>query len=387
MAQARLGLADRPRPPGPLIWLHVKPDEEPESLLALTEHIESEMPGTHYLVTGAEQDIGAPFMCRPLPADAPQTAERFFEQWKPDAGLWLGAPDHYTLLDGAVRAGLPLFLADAQAPSQAQGRMLRRTRAFYRAFDEILALSKEAGEAIRAVDIGATRLRVTGPLAALKPPLGHTESDREELAEAQGTRPSWCAALAHASETDALMEAHRIARRGAHRLLLYLVPSRPSDAGAIADRLRTSGWSVAFRSDDDPLIDEVDVYIGDVPRELGLWYRLSPVSFLGGSLSEASPAANPLEGAALGSALIIGPHSAPHEAAVGQLLRNGAARPVDGTEALGAAVAELLAPDRAALLAHNAWALASDGAQGIETLSHLLVEAVGRANVSAAGHA
>ena len=51
------------------------------------------------------------------------------------------------------------------------------------------------------------------------------------------------------------------------------------------------------------------VWIADTLGELGLWYRLAPIAFVGRSLVPPGGGQNPLEPARLGCAIAVGPHT------------------------------------------------------------------------------
>lgn len=110
--------------------------------------------------------------------------------------------------------------------------------------------------------------------------------------------------------------------------------------------------------------------------ELGLWYRLAPVTFMGGTLVPGGSGRNPFEPAALGSAILHGPHPGPYPEAYALLAEARAARLVAGPDALAEAVTELIAPDRAALLAHNAWAASSGGAEVTDRVAGAVLAAL-----------
>ena len=81
--------------------------------------------------------------------------------------------------------------------------------------------------------------------------------------------------------------------------------------------------------------------------------------------------------AALGSAVVAGPRSGGRWGAVlHRFVAEGAARRIGHPDALANAVSDLLAPDKAAALAHNAWALASDGAETTDRLAELICDAL-----------
>ena len=166
------------------------------------------------------------------------------------------------------------------------------------------------------------------------------------------------------AEEPAVIAAHRAALRLSHRLLLILVPDSCKRAEALADELEAQeGWIVARRDRDDEIDAETSVYIPDSDQEYGLWYRLAPVTYLGGSLAGTGAQRNPLEAAALGSAILHGPRPGVYGAAIGRLGAARGARAVGSTADLAEALGDLLAPDRAALMAQAAWAVASDGAE------------------------
>ena len=99
-------------------------------------------------------------------------------------------------------------------------------------------------------------------------------------------------------EEAAVIAAHRSALRMAHRLLLILVPDRAERSDRLAAMLEASeGWQVARRSSEEEPDDETQVYIADAPSEMGLWYRLAPVTFMGGSLYGAGSQRDPFEAA------------------------------------------------------------------------------------------
>ena len=132
------------------------------------------------------------------------------------------------------------------------------------------------------------------------------------------------------------------------------------------------GWAVALRSAEQEPEPETEVYVADSASEYGLWYRLAPVTYLGGSLLGAGCARDPLEPAALGSAILYGPRPGDFGSIFGRLGAARAARAVGSGADLGDAVGDLLAPDKTARLAQAAWTVASDGAEVTERVMSLI---------------
>ena len=90
-------------------------------------------------------------------------------------------------------------------------------------------------------------------------------------------------------------------------LISVIVPRHPQRGPAIARMLASSGLNVALRSRADLPTANTDLYVADTMGELGLFYRLAPVVFMGGSLVEHG-GQNPIEAIKLGAAVVHGPH-------------------------------------------------------------------------------
>jgi 3-deoxy-D-manno-octulosonic-acid transferase len=365
------------RPLGSLVWLHTPGAESLGAMLDLaTKLIEDD--GISVLLT-APADLlqiaalrATEALIEVAPADFPRAVQQFLDHWKPDLIVFAGGELRPALLHEAAQRGLPLLLVEARAPVLMPGRdgwfpgLIRQA---LHGFRQILALDQSAAKALRKAGADPERLLVTGPMEEASVALPHVESDRAALARMLATRPVWLAVDVTRSEEAAIIAAHREALRLAHRLLLILVPQDPTRADPIARHMEeTEGWRVACRRSDQEPEPETEVYIVEGGSEYGLWYRLAPVTFLGGSLEpgpegQGGCARNPMEAAAMGSAILCGPHAGAYGAAYARLGAARAARMVGSGADLGLALGDLLAPDRAARLAQAAWTIATDGAE------------------------
>ena len=128
------------------------------------------------------------------------------------------------------------------------------------------------------------------------------QAELDRLRSALADRPVWLAASTHPGEEAMVAAAHR---RVAPRL------SRPADdhraaASAIAARRWPRSWRAAPRRRGGPPAQR-GIWIADTMGELGLWYRLAPIAFVGRSLVAPGGGQNPLEPARLGCAIAVGP--------------------------------------------------------------------------------
>ena len=261
--------------------------------------------------------------------------------------------------------GAPMVLINARI----SGRSYRRwrwmgglARSLLRRFDRILAQDDLAGQHFAHLGAAAAGLEVTGSLKEGAAPLGHDEAERVRITRAFAGRPVWLAASTHPGEEEVALDAHAQARRALPMLALILAPRHPVRGDGLAEMLRGRGLVVAQRSKGEPITAETDVYLADTLGEMGLWYRVASVSFVGGSLAPVG-GHNPYEPALLGSAILHGPHVRNFADGYERLGAAQAAVLVRDAASLGTALAASLAPDRAAAMAAAAWETMSDGAE------------------------
>ncbi len=375
-----------PRPDGPLVWVHIVSAEEVPGVLEVMRRFLAENAGWRCLVTAAraetlaeaEQRAGKGMVTARLPREV--CSEVFLDHWKPDMLVWTEGGYRPALLAGVKDRGIPMVMINAHMSPGSYRRwkfMHGLIASVLGRFGWILAQDTNTEGNMRALGVDRDRIEVAGTLREGSAPLPHNEDERRALAAAIGGRPVWLAALTHAGEEEILLEVFRRVRRSFPELLMILVPNNPARGDELAVMVRTAGWSLAQRSKGRGIDARVDVYLADTHGEMGLWYRLAPVSFLGGSLVDYG-GHNPYEPTALGSAILHGPYVAGYARAYEALFTAGACVPVHDGDALAQALKRTLVPDRAAELATAAWTVGSEGAEVtdrvLEVLQHFKPE-------------
>lgn len=381
----RMGEASRPRAGGQLVWFHAASVGEAASLVELLRRLQQARPDLTCLVTTVtvtsaqflEDRLPETCVHQYAPMDVVPWVDRFLAHWRPDVAVWTESELWPAMLSQTSDWGAAMLLINARISA----RSFRRWRVFegfaralLARFDRILAQDDLAGEHLLLLGADPDRLSVEGSLKEGAAPLPHDETERVRLARAFSGRPVWLAASTHPGEEEIAIAAHVRARRSLPMLALILAPRHPDRGDALAELLRSQGLIVAQRSKGEPVGPDVDVYLADTLGEMGLWYRIAAVSFVGGSLVDVG-GHNPFEPALLGSAIIHGPHVRNFIDGYRRLTEADAAVLVQNEAELGEALVETLAPDRAAELAAHAWEACSDGA----AVTDAVMDAIGAA--------
>jgi 3-deoxy-D-manno-octulosonic-acid transferase len=368
LGQRRELAGDTPRPPRPLgrlVWLHAPGPASASAMLALAHRLVEDDGVAVVLTCPVELSPRDGVILQPPPRDTPHESRAFLGHWRPEAAVFAEGELRPALMHETADRKIPMLLVNGRTPV-----FLRERDSWYPGlmrsalsrFQHIAALDEAAARAFRKAGAPLSAVAVTGRM-----------EDESAALPCLEARPVWLAAGVPEGEEAAVLTAHRMAQQHSHRLLLILMPADPARAGPLAAALVTKDdWAVAQRALDGEPEADIDVFIVDNPAEYGLWYRLSPITFLGGSLTGKGPTRNPMEAAALGSAILHGPRTGDHGPIFGRLGAARATRAVASTTDLGEALGDLLAPDRAARLAQAAWAVASDGAEVTERILNRL---------------
>lgn len=241
------------------------------------------------------------------------------------------------------------------------------------AFQHILTADGATATRLLRGGVPRDRIEATGPILEEPMPLHHDQYELTVMAEALETRPVWYAADVVADEVAPIAAAHISASRKSHRLMLIITP-RDINAGAnVALVLRNAGLKVGVRSQGDDPEQEQQAYVADLPDEAGLWYRLAPLTFVGGSLMGGG-AACPFEPILLGSAVIHGTHKTPHEARFARLAKAEACREIRSAAELGIALGALISPEQTARIALAGWDEITQNAATINRLVSMALE-------------
>jgi 3-deoxy-D-manno-octulosonic-acid transferase len=349
----RQGVAGGTRPSGPLVWIHAASMGEATAVLALIEHLletrDLEILVTTGTVTSARLlETRLPPRARHqfVPADLPSWTGRFLDYWRPDLALWVESELWPNLVFAAHARGIPMALVNARLSARSFARWRRwpwLIRPILGTFD--LCLAQDQHQADRFRLLGARHVTAVGDLKAASPALPFDRAELLRLRDAIGSRPLWLAASTHAGEEEVAAQVHCDLGAAYPGLLTIIVPRHPARGDAIGTMLVGQGLRIARRARRDPVTRDTQVYLADTMGELGLFYRLAGIAFIGGSLA-AKGGHNPFEAARLDCAVLHGPDMSNCAAMAAALAVAGAGETVSGAAALAQAVSALLHDQR-----------------------------------------
>lgn len=315
----RLGKASKPRSNGTIVWFHGASVGEAVSLLPLLHRIRAEFPhitplvttGTVTAATVIAKSLPEGCIHQYSPVDVPAWIERFLDFWQPDIAVFVESEFWPNLILTCQDRHIPLYLINATM-SEKSYKSWRRVPAvidhLLACFELFLAQSKTTAKRLRDLGADPSKVRVCGNLKFAASPLSCDLKELKQLQSIVIGRPLWVAASTHSGEETIVAEAHQQVKKSLPNLLTILIPRHPRRGDEVAKELKDAGLHVARRSSHEKIQPDTDIYLVDTIGELGLFYQLSEVAFIGGTFVPIG-GHNPIEPVLLDCAVIWGPHT------------------------------------------------------------------------------
>jgi 3-deoxy-D-manno-octulosonic-acid transferase len=349
----RRGMSADVRPAGPLVWIHGASVGEVLAAAALIERLRGlnlRILLTSGTVTSAAivaKRFPSDVIHQYVPYDSPRYVTRFLDHWRPSLALFIESDLWPNLILSSAARRLPMVLINGRMSHRSFPRWRRvagTISALLGRFDVCLAQSQLDAE--RFATLGSRNVVVTGNLKLDVPAPPADNNKLDWLVSMTRGRPVIVAASTHPGEEEILAATHRTLAGYFPNLLTVIVPRHPERGEAIARMIAASGLNASLRSHEELPTATTDIYVADTLGELGLFYRLAPIVFMGGSLVERG-GQNPIEAIKLGASIVHGPHVFNFTDVYETLDAAGGARRADSQEALVKHLGQLLADPRA----------------------------------------
>lgn len=295
----RFGMASTSRPKGKLVWIHAASNGETLSALPLIHHLEALPSSPTILVT--TMTVSAAELIRKrtdseriihqfIPYDHPDWIARFHKHWTPDLVLWIESelwPMHLKKLRDNNK---PAILLNARLSDKSVKRwqiVRKRFQDMMKAFDVILAQTERDCKNLQS--LGLENVAVKGNLKNLALPLPYDGYALQDMQNCIGDRPVIAFASTHEPEETFAAELHLKLKADFPDLLTIIIPRHPKRGEQLAHTLKDPKLEVALRSLKMSPRPHTDLYIADTLGEMGLFYSLAPIVFVGNSIADTKP--------------------------------------------------------------------------------------------------
>lgn len=344
----RYGYPSARKPKGPIVWFHAASVGEALAVIPLIQRVDKlgiNSIITTGTVTSAEivkNRLPERTFHQYVPLDLKPAVKRFLDHWKPDLSVFTESEIWpMTVLELGARR-IPQVLVNARMSDRSFARWKGASALAEALFDyyaHVIAQSEMDAERFRT--LGARPVVVSGNLKVDTEALPVAKGELARISAMAEGRPTWVAASTHKGEEKIASDVHLSLAVRIPNLLTIVVPRHPDRADEIAEEMKEAGLKVARRSHNEEITPDTQIYLGDTIGEMGLYFRLATVAFIGRSLV-GKGGQNPLEPAMTETAIISGRHVYNFRDAYRNLLKSGGVRMVGDGQMLADNVEYLL---------------------------------------------
>lgn len=345
----RFGYPGILRPEGKIIWIHASSIGESLSILPVIEHLTKNFPFKILVTTTTvsseriiSQKLPQGVIHQFIPIDNFHAIKRFLNFWKPSLTILTESEIWPNLVIESAKIS-PLILLNARMSPRSFVKW-QRYPSFFKKIGESfsLCMTQSKKDAEHFTKLGLKNVTYTGNLKFTTPP---PEADKEKFTKIQHQTLGKIIITAASTHND---EEKRIAKifiniKTSHpNLLLIITPRHPKRSKKIVKTLKKiANLKIAVRSKNEDISPETDIYIADTFGEYGIFYRLSQIVFIGGSLINHG-GQNLIEPAKLGNAIIFGPFMQNFSEIVTSFLEQKAAIQINNENELEETIKNLL---------------------------------------------
>ena len=246
-----------------------------------------------------------------LPADQKQLVRAFYEKYKPKVLVLVETEIWPNLIDQAKHFNVPCLLINARlSEKSAQGyaKVKGLTQGMLKGLDQLLAQNQATLQRYLNLGMSARKSQVLGSIKFdISAPKSFIQQ-AEQLQQAWNlaSRKVITLASTHAPEEQKLLMALQPYLNQHPDIVVLVVPRHPERFDDVFQMIQAFNLNVQRRSLDDPIQPTTQVYLADSMGEMWLWYALSQVCFVGGSLNEPGGGHNILEPIALNVPTVLG---------------------------------------------------------------------------------
>lgn len=293
------------------IWFHVVSVGETNAAQPIIEHYLKQ--GHSILVTNTTKTGQArakalfekaayleQFQAVYLPADQKYLIRDFYQKYQPKLLLLMETELWPNLIDQAKDFSVPCILLNArlsEKSAKGYGKFKSLTHPMLQGLTQLLAQDQASHDRFIALGANAETTHVVGSVKFdITAPNDFIEQ-AEELKHVWGLEQRQVILLAstHAPEEKEILAALQPVLNAVPSLLCIVVPRHPERFDEVYEAAQALNLNTKRRSLGKAIEADTQVYLADSMGEMWLWYGLSHVCYVGGSLNEPGGGHNILE--------------------------------------------------------------------------------------------
>ena len=295
------------------IWIHGASVGEILSIIPVVKKLEKNKNIKRILITSGTTSSALVFskykfkktIHKYFPIDTNYFSNRFIEYWNPKLAIFVESEIWPNMLKNLNLKNIPVILLNARITKKSFLKWKRFPNFSKNLFNKISLALPQNFETYKYLKIlGTKNLKFIGNLKYY----GEKKYQKNtNLIKKFKNKEIWCAASTHENEELLIGKVHKNIKLYKKKLLTILIPRHINRSNIIINDLKKIGLNIVTRSSSKKINKNTDIYLVDTYGEASMFYELSNITFLGGSLVDHG-GQNPLEPARLHNYILHGPN-------------------------------------------------------------------------------
>ena len=331
----RFGVASKPRPSGDIIWINAVSVGETNSALILLDELLKTYPKITIVFTTTSLTSAKILADRIkshkiyanrvihqfLPVDSYFCVKGFLNYWRPKLALFVESEIWPNFINQCQKTNCKLVLINGRISDKSFKKWQLAKNLGFKIFDQLaMIFAQSAKDKKNFEGLASQEIFDYGNLKSAANCLEYDEQKLAELSSQIKNRTIWLAASTHEGEEEIIFNIHQKLKTDFNNLLTIIAPRHPQRADKITSLATSKNLNLVRRSLNQTIENQTDIYLADTLGELGLFYQLCQITFIGGSLIDNIGGHNPFEAAKLNCCIISGKYIPNNQEAYQRLL-------------------------------------------------------------------
>lgn len=302
----------------PIICIHCVSVGETRAAAPLIKALQLQYPNhqvliTHATPTGRETSkalFGDAVLCAYLPYDVPFAVNRFLKHFRPSCILLMETELWFNLIYLARQQQTPTLLINARLSEKSAKGYAKLGPFVQQGLQQLSTIcAQTASDAQRFTALGANNVSITGNLKFDVEVPSDTLTNAQTIRQYLPPNKKILVAASTREGEEALILSMLKRMLAQEPILTIIVPRHPQRFADVAALIESHGFQYTKRSLlQKPVNPNTQVILGDSMGELFTYYAMADLAFVGGSLLPFG-GQNLIESCAVGTPVLIGPHT------------------------------------------------------------------------------
>ena len=304
------------RPKGNLIWFHACSVGELKSIVPIIQNFEKNSKIDNILITTSTLSSSKVYLNynfkktihQFLPIDTWYLTSKFLNHWRPNKVIFVESEIWPNMLFNIKKRKIPSILLNARITKKTflnWKKINFFSKEIFQIFSKIFPQSNETKKFLNLLGIKNTK--IIGNLKYCNNTPLEKKYNSFKKKKFFKKKNIICASSTHEGEEAIFGRVHKNNKKKINKLLTIIIPRHVERSKEIKTKLDEMKLKVHMHSSNKKVVKNLDIYLVDTYGETSIFYNLSKVVFLGGSLINHG-GQNPLEPARFGCNILYGPY-------------------------------------------------------------------------------